>query len=192
MSHEQVIPTFDSFWEHIILPSIKLCVSEMDESFKKKIKFEYRKIDIYKDELSVMFKRKREWLKREYLPNKGSDAVLDFHKLGSIFCRCIIGNKPFSFTKRKAEALFKQITERTDISDEEKLNLEVNNIYVNHKCAFLVCAGVAYIDLLYWADEKIKSEEDTRKKDVYCAFLERLKEEKNWYNTKKPQNMMIM
>jgi len=188
MSREQEIPTFDSFWEYVILPSIKRCVSEMDENFKKKIRFEYRKINSYKDELSVMFKRKREWLKREYLPNKGSEAVLDFHKLSSIFCRCIIGNKPFFFTKRKAEALFKQITERTDISDEEKLNLEVNNIYVNYKCAFLVCAGVAYIDLLYWANEKMEREEDSRKKEIYCAFLERLKEEKKLVQYKKSIN----
>lgn len=188
MSDVYQVSTFDMLWEQIILPSIKYCFSNIEDPIKKQIKLNYKDIDKYKIELESMFKKKREWLKREYLPNKHEQAILDFHKLGAILCRCIIGNKPFSFNMKKCQKLFESITKNDNFSDEEKLSKQVNNIYINYKCAFLVYAGVAYIDLLYWADSMSETSDDALKKDIYALLKEDLLRRKSLVDYKKSPN----
>lgn len=88
------------------------------------------------------------------MPNT-KDAILDFHKLSAIMCRCIIGIKPFKFDLSIAERLFAEVQKRKDYSQKDKISWQVNNVYVNYKLALLVAEGMIYIDLLYWAQCKI-------------------------------------
>ena len=98
-------PTFDYFWTYVVSPSIRKCINEVDKDVSKKIKLKKEEDSQYKLELSEMFKRKREWLKREYLSNE-DDPTLDFHKFAALLCRGVIGNKPFSFSLKEAEECF--------------------------------------------------------------------------------------
>lgn len=88
------------------------------------------------------------------MPNN-EDAVLDFHRLSAIMCRCIIGIKPFKFDLPIAERLFGEVQEREDYSQKDKISWQVNNVYVNYKLALLVAEGMIYIDLLYWTQCRI-------------------------------------
>ena len=163
--------TFDDFWKYAISPSIDYCIQDL-APFMNGVVSPPEDIDRYKKELDSMFHRKREWLKREYLPDK-DNAILDFHKLAALLCRCIIGNKPFLFDASAVEKVFKRIKGDETIGDEEKLRLEIDNIYINYKCAFLVSEGISYIDLLFWVIERIKSC-NAEESIIYIEFKERL------------------
>ncbi len=179
------IPTFDYFWDDVIFPSIQRCVAEMDKQVSHDIDFSCREYQSYKLELSEVFKRKREWLKREYL-SKEDDPTLDFHKFSALFCRSIIGNKPFLFSLPKAEKLFKEISEHENMQEHEKLQWEINNVYFNYKCAFYVARGIAYIDLFYWAIEKAKN--DSINSELYEKFQQELNKRKDLETYKKSPN----
>ena len=127
--------TFDKFWNESISPSIELCLKEISYETKKYIKLKETNKKEYKEELENLYRHKREWLKKEYLPSEGPNAILDFHKLSVIICRSIIGNKYFSFSEQKANELFEQIN-RLTIPKKEKLKKEIDSIYINYKLAF--------------------------------------------------------
>lgn len=142
------ISSYDEIWTNVIEKSIRLCVQQLDETFKKESKFSVCDLDDYKLQLRKIYKRKRQWLKKVYLPNN-EDAILDFHKLSAIMCRCIIGIKPFKFDLSIAERHFVEVQERENYSQKDKISWQVDNVYVNYKLALLVSEGMIYIDLLY-------------------------------------------
>lgn len=171
MSNNRKQP-FDYFWEEIIHPSIKFCLIGIDDSTKMRLNFYCTDIKTYKKDLNKMYNKKREWLKSEYLPNEGADARLDFHKLGAILCRCVIGNKPFHLDTALADGLILEIDKQQNLDNSEKLKKKIDSVYVNYKLAFLVGAGVAYADLFYWAKEKL-NHYDTNSEEyvIYKEFL---------------------
>lgn len=149
--------TFDGFWKLVIEPSINFCEEEIDSTDRVLIELDSTDCKKYKKELNEIYVRKREWLKSKYLPKKNKEeAYLDFHKLGSILCRSIIGNKYFSFSTTKAHELYDAIN-RSDEKNEIKLRREIDSIYINYKLAFYVLSGIAYIDLLYKISKKSKT-----------------------------------
>ena len=180
---------FDNTWKKIILPSITKCREELDKDFAREAEACVVDLVEYKDKLEYIYKRKREWLKAEYLPNE-ENPILDFHKLSSIMCRCIVGIKPFSYNIDVAERFFSRIADNEEIEQCEKVAWQIDNVYVNYKLAFVVAEGMNFIDLLYWAQEKINqikeqyseeqiesNEENVSKKiDVYNEFIELLNE----------------
>lgn len=150
------IPAFEDLWNEIILHSINLCFNQLDIAFKEQAQVTKCNLEEYKNNLENIYKRKREWLKLEYLPNE-NNPTLDFHKLASVLCRSMVGLKFFTFDIDTAEKLFCKISKSKKMSQSEKVAWQVDNVYVNYKLAFLVAEGVAYVDLLYWAQEKINN-----------------------------------
>lgn len=169
--------SFESFWDEIIAPSIDYCWSQSADIYRDRIRLKKSNAQMYKNELYSLFLKKREWLKREYLSHEGSDAMLDFHKLGAILCRCIIGCKFFSFSESKAKELYNEIDSNDQLDQSQKLKIEIDNIYINYKLAYLVSIGIAYFDLFYWSIEKIHdlNKEDIEKRLFYEEFQKELK-----------------
>lgn len=182
--------SFDDIWERIVSPAINVCVKGVDTDFFSQTALCFRDKAEYKVEIERTYKQKRDWLKCEYLPYELHPS-LDMHKLGAILCRCIVGNKFFSFDVRTAEKL--QITKHNDrgISHSNLLKWEINNIYVNYRLAFLVAEGVAHEDLLFWAQSTINTarknlenpdlakerDENLKKIRLYSDFKEKLMKE---------------
>lgn len=171
---------FNFFWEKAIYPSIKLAKQDIDNDFKEKTLLNFRDTVEYYAELEDMYRRKREWLKQKYLPHD-EGPKLDFHKLGAIICRCIIGVKPVTYSVSIAEEILETINADETISHSDKMNWVVSNLYVNYKIAFFSAVGIAYADLLYWA---YKKQEDAKingcpNEDFYFAFAKELEKQKN-------------
>ena len=109
---------------------------------------------------------------------------MDFHKLSAVMCRCIIGNKPFSFDKAVAEKYLKQShsKRKSQKSGISILRYQIDNIYVNYKLAFLVGESIAFDDLVQWAQRQIDYVQRNPRNDVdsekvisiYSRFIERL------------------
>ena len=170
---------FDYIWERSVLNSIAKCQKELDKAFQEKVSLTTPCKSIYKKELSKIYHRKREWLKKTYLPNS-DQAMLDFHKLSAIMCRSIIGHKFFKFDVEKAKAFLVSTHQKVNtnaISAYQALTLEIDNVYVNYKLAFLVAESIAYEDLIAWSDfyadefKKIASEKD-KKSIVFSKVYE--------------------
>lgn len=186
------VSAFDRFWEHVILPSLQLCYSELDDQFKNRARVVLYNDNKYKTQLRELYINKREWLKREYLPNE-QDPLLDFHKLSSIICRIMIGLKPFGFDSLIAQQICRDVSNSLDMTREEKVNWQINNAYINYKAAFLVAEGVVFVDLLFWAQQrindihekytedqiKINTDNIVEKMDVYNKFIYQLNLEKH-------------
>ncbi len=168
------VSSFDSFWQKIVLKALSLCQQELDNEFAKQANFTVEDLEIYKNKLEKIYKRKREWLKSEYLPNE-ENPILDFHKLSSIMCRSIIGIKPFRYDIDEAEKIFAKISKDKQKSQIEKVNWQINNVYVNYKLAFLVAEGIIFIDLLFWAQKKINEIEDNYESDAIEANTDNVK-----------------
>lgn len=180
--------TFDHFWKEAIYPAVKRCLKELEPVDKDSLSFRFVNESLYKKKLSRIYYRKREWLKRIYLPNKGDQAVLDFHKLGAILCRSIIADKPFRFNVSRAQKRMAEVKKKYGESDPRTIQWEVDHVYINYKLAFLVSEGVAYLDLLYWTAKKMEAlskqiktlieekeiEEAERKKAFYEQFKNEL------------------
>jgi hypothetical protein len=177
--------TFDYIWDTSVYPAIKYCISQLDDSLKAQLDFHCENLNDYNHELGKMFIRKREWLKDKYLPEKGEDARLDFHKLSALLCRCIIGNKVFSFNKASAEKWFEKRKNDDTISIEEKMKWQIDNVYINYKLAFWASAGLIYVNLISWAYKRIENEKRSEVINVYTEFLKRLEQEKNLIPYKK-------
>ena len=148
---------FYKIWDRTISRAITLCCEELDDNYKNETNFRIVDLEAYADELYDVVKRKEKWLQQEYLPNnKSKNSSLDMHKISSIFCRSIIGYKPFIYNMKKAQKNLKAIHSDEQKSQPEKIKWEIDNIYINYKLAFLVSEGIALDDLLFWANEKIK------------------------------------
>ena len=152
--------SFDDFWNRIVCRAIDLCIKELDPTFQAQAGVNTRKLTEYKAELELMYKQKRNWLKYEYLPEELIPS-LDMHKLSSILCRCVIGNKFFSYDTSTVELLQAERKLNKNISHSEQISWEISNIYINYKLAFLVAEGIAFDDLLYWAQRRIN--QDTKR-----------------------------
>lgn len=163
---------FEKFWETSIYPAITKCLNDVDTEFFNKCNLITVDEQGYKQKLKNLYKRKREWLKREYLPHS-SHPILDFHKLGSIVCRCMIGNKPFTYDIAKSEVMQKAINNDDKLSHKDKIDWLVSNIYINYKVSFLSAIGIVYADLVYWATKKCEDYDDSLF-IVYKEFLEKL------------------
>lgn len=178
---------YDKMWEKIILPSIQLCKEELDNDFAMQAKVTISDLELYKEKLKEIYKRKREWLKREYLPNE-DNPTLDFHKLSAVMCRSIIGVKPFCYDVDIAEEIFLRVSKDVSLKHSDMVGWQIRNVYVNYKLAFLVAEGINFVDLLYWAQKKLDtikndySEEDIDKNidncgtkiEVYNKFIDLL------------------
>lgn len=178
---------FDRFWDNSVLPSINYCLSTIDKNDKEMLELTHVDLLHYKEELSSLFWRKREWLKKEYLPDEGANATLDFHKLSAVMCRCIIGNKYFSFSSKKAVVLYEYIEEST-LKKTEKLEREINSIYINYKLAFHVAAAISYYDLAYRVCEKKDQENNSRKVELLDRFNSMLHQNSELYLYKKSKS----
>ncbi len=186
------ISAFESIWDDIILKSIKSCEADLDVNFKKNANV--RKVDLteYKIRLKQVFTRKRQWLKAEYLPNE-KKPTLDFHKLSSVMCRSMVGVKLFTYDILESEKIFKKISSDKSMKQSDKVQWQINNVYINYKLAFLVAEGIVFADLLYWAQKKINfirdnydstsSENNTDnpnvKLEIYSKLIDVLNEQKN-------------
>lgn len=155
--------SFNDFWERIIERAIRLCFKQLDPDFSERAKVVSRQLSDYKDDLELMYRRKRNWLKQEYLPEE-KDPSLDMHKLSSVLCRCVIGHKFFGYDVSAVEQIQAERKFNPNISHSEQIAWENSNIYVNYKLAFLVAEGTAYDDLIYWAQGRINQDnKDLRK-----------------------------
>ena len=147
---------FDYMWEDSVHPLIKMCDEQLDTNYKAAVALKIKNLDEYKAELRELYRHKRDWLKKEYLPYE-KKATLDFHKLSAVMCRCIIGNKPFVFDQNIAEQYLKQSHNERQHGRPgcEILRDQIDTIYVNYKLAFLVGESIAFYDLVQWAQRQI-------------------------------------
>ena len=170
---------FDNIWD-IIQQQIKKCYDEADKSFVQNASLRIKDLKKYRKQLKELYFEKRKWLKSEYLPYDDIPR-LDFHKLGSIICRCIIGNKPFLFDDKYAQ---KYVLEEhrnlcPDYEHNRLLRFQIDNIYINYKLAFLVAEAVAFNDMKFWTNVQIDVLSKKNEKDsellisVYRKFLEK-------------------
>lgn len=154
--------SFDDFWDFVISPSITTCQNEIDPEFLALAGVRSRNPNEFRLEVEKKYKEKRAWLKDEYLPEEKNPS-LDFHKLSSILCRCLIGNKFFTYDSKQAEQLHRKQKRTTHITHTEVLAWEIDNLFINYKLAFLVGEGVAFYDLLFWAQTKINADNEILK-----------------------------
>lgn len=143
---------FDFLWETVICPIIQRSFLEIDQEYRKECYLKCENFCIYKRRLEKIYKKKREWLKRVYLPND-KNPILDMHKIGSLLCRSIIGDKPISFDLVKSKEYVERNNKR---NDKQWL---IDNAYVNYKIAFYVSVGLLYIEMISNLREKDKNEE---------------------------------
>ncbi len=137
---------FDFLWEMFIKPIINQAEQEVDGEFAKVCGFEKICLPYYKKQLEKIYKRKREWLKKIYLPSD-NEPLLDMHKIGAVLCRSIIGNKPFSFDVEKAKKFVMANNMQNDIQ------WYINNVCVNYKIAFYVSVGLVYAEVIKRLEE---------------------------------------
>ena len=165
--------SFDSIWIRVIKPAIITCEKEISEDFRNEANVRTRDLAEYKTQIAKMYREKRAWLKREYLPDEDSPS-LDLHKLAGILCRCVIGYKFFGYDIAIANKIHKEKkrAEKTAATSDEQqsrhmelVQWEKDNPYVNYKLAFLIAEGLAFDDLLYWAQCGIVRDKEAVKKD---------------------------
>lgn len=171
---------FDDFWRKAIYPSILSAKIDVDKNFKEKALLEFMNTEEYYVKLEDMYKRKREWLKQKYLPHD-KYPKLDFHKLGAIICRCIIGMKPATYNTSIAEELLQENNSDALKSHNEKIDWVVSNLYINYKIAFFSAVGIAYADLLFWAYQKHDQAklENHSFSNLYLDFAKALEKQQN-------------
>ncbi|MBE6983604.1 MAG: hypothetical protein E7435_04900 [Ruminococcaceae bacterium] len=136
---------FDYFWDFAINAAIEKVQEEIDSEFRDYCKLHLRGIENYKKALKENYTEKREWLKTVYLPHEKEEACLDFHKLASVVCRCVIGNKPFVLDE---EAAFEYIKQKSS-NQELSVDWFTKNIYCNYRVAFYASLGILYIDTFH-------------------------------------------
>lgn len=139
---------FDIFWEKFIYPTIQNVLEDIDQDFKNACDFKiaYDNVEEYREALRKTYREKREWLKEIYMPHSKS-PVLDIHKLGSVICRSLIGNKPYSFNVDDAKQFV--MKKFGNAPKEQNVNWFFSNIYANYKVAFYASIGAAYLNILY-------------------------------------------
>lgn len=134
-------PHFDFIWDKVILGIIERAVAELDSDYKNKCDIDVIDLSRYKKKLEELYKKKREWLKRVYLP-LDNEPILDMHKIGAVLCRSIIGYKPISFDLEKTQ---KYIEDNKKQKDKKWF---IDNVAVNYKIAFYVSVGLVYIEMV--------------------------------------------
>ena len=168
----QQLKHFDRLWDEAIQPSIQFSIEQMDDNFIEFASVKSVDLDSYKIDLKRVYKKKREWLKRSYLPHN-PEPYLDFHKLGAVVCRSIIGLKPIKYDL----VLVKELIKHQDFSQSthfEQIDWFIRNVYVNYRIAFLSAVGLVYANLVHWAITKKGNctTEDLAK--VYDEFIHEL------------------
>ena len=143
---------FNYFWKIAILPAIEKVQNELDKDFVEESGLKRKRIIEYKSQLKKIYKEKREWLKKVYLPHE-DEPCLDFHKLSAVICRAIIAVKPFKFNVDLATKYAqKKFPEPVNVNEIEEMQVKrvewfVANVYCNYKVAFFASVGIAYLDL---------------------------------------------
>lgn len=137
----------DSLWPIVIKSAIENAKKNIDSDFTQNVdftclldKFESE----YEQKLSILYERKREWLKRIYFGFAPSnhEKRLDMHKIAAIICRCIVGCKPFSFD------VFKANKYKEEKNKNEELDWIIDNYFVNYKVAVNSALAITMYDLL--------------------------------------------
>ena len=162
---------FEYLWKEAIYPSIQVCLSEMSEDFYKLASVNCQDLRSYKANLENVYKKKREWLKRSYLP-QNPEPYLDFHKLGAIVCRSIIGLKPVKYDISAVEKLILH-QEQRQTSHTAQIDWFIKNVYVNYRIALLSAVGLVYANLVHWALTKKEQCTDDGLVEVYNEFMNR-------------------
>lgn len=162
---------FEDFWKYAIKPAIDRAYLQMDENFKRECKVFIKNEKTYKKQLEKIYKEKREWLKKQYLPAE-EKPLLDMHKLSAIMCRSILQCKPIVFNVEAAVKFFEEYC-RTKIAEEctsdgtkNRIEFATTNIYVNYKIAFRASIGINYIDLFYRLSVENKKNELKKLEDL--------------------------
>lgn len=137
----------DSLWPIIIKPAIENAIDNLDPDFVKCVDFMCLLDEAeaeYKSQLSDLYERKREWLKRIYFgfARLDHEKRLDMHKIAAIICRCIIGCKPFSFDVSKANK-YKDTNEKNT-----QLDWIIDNYFINYKIAVNSAFAITLYDLI--------------------------------------------
>lgn len=139
----------DSLWPLVIKPAIENANKKIDPSFAEYVGsnclfFNDKSEGEYKSQLSSLYERKREWLKKIYFGFAKPDdkKLLDMHKIAAIICRCIIGCKPFSFDVSKANE-YKEANGKN-----EQLDWIIDNYFVNYKVAVNCAFAITMYDLI--------------------------------------------
>ena len=164
---------FDDFWERSIYPTIIRCQSEADQEYVNGASLYLKEAEQYRKELKSIYIRKRNWLKKEYLPNDDIQR-LDFHKLSAIICRCLIGVKPFMFDVNSAMRFLIESKKESFIQRVGKstIKYQIDNIYINYKVAFYASASIAFDDLKYWTLLQIYALKNSGRNDLIAAYKE--------------------
>lgn len=142
---------FDFFWHIIINPVINNIFNSMEVEFKKDCNVQLKDLTSYKMELEHIYKIKRNWLKRIYLPHRVSgeesekEILLDFHKLSSVLIRSVLANKPITMNLKSVD---KYTREKFD-DQNDHTTWFVNNVYCNYKIALYIGLGILYIDTVF-------------------------------------------
>lgn len=143
--------SFDFFWENVICKTIDRAYEEIDDEYKRACNVCKKDAKQYKVSLEEIYHKKRNWLKKMYLPHD-EEPILDFHKLGAVLCRDIIYHKPFSFNVQEAERF---VENKFDINDTTNhTEWFVRNVYANYKVAFYVSTGIVFLEILKHYDDK--------------------------------------
>ena len=155
--------SFDLIWEVIILPIIKRINENVDSDFRNACDFACVDLNEYKIQLEKLYKKKREWLKKVYLPYE-EEPILDTHKIGAVLCRAIIGDKPFAFNVNK-------VNDYINRSSTNDVQWYIDNIGVNYKLAFYVSIGMVYMEIVKTLADSGKKDLSNRIKDEGVLFF---------------------
>ena len=170
---------FQYFWEKIVLPTLESVLNEADSDFKEAVGFGYAygNLDEYKQNVKRYYREKRQWLKNYYLPHEDT-ARLDQHKIGAVWCRTLLANKPFAFDAKAAVQFIDAKFPTTDVYPGsggygDNSAWFVKNVYANYRAAYLVSLGIVYCYLVYDCSEKGNDLPDYLRDGGYEYFKEK-------------------
>lgn len=149
----------ESLWPLVIKPAIENANKNMDPNFAEYVSnnclfFDNKSESEYKSQLSFLYEKKRDWLKRIYFgfAKPDDEKLLDMHKIAAIICRCIVGCKPFSFDVSKANEY------KEKYKKNGQLDWVINNYFINYKVAVNCAFAITLYDLI----DKLGDEEKKR------------------------------
>ena len=132
-------------WPNVIKVAIENAKEKIDPDFVRYVDLTCSlENEEYERQLSCLYERKRDWLKRIYFgfAQPSYDKRLDMHKIAAIICRCLIGCKPFSFDVAKANEY------KDSNSKNNQLDWIIDNYFVNYKVAVNCALAITLFDLL--------------------------------------------
>lgn len=138
----------DYLWEYAVKPAINISLKDLDSKFSQVVNLEavidkQKFENNYKTELSKIYEKKRDWLKKHYYSKYSKDEKLDLHKIAAIVARSVIALKPISFSCEDAVAYI------NDNSLRNNSIWYVDNYSINYKIAFISAIAIMFIDIIY-------------------------------------------